>query len=218
MEYILIILCLLFQSLYLYYCEVKASKHAGLYKTLASLCFVILAFMNYSNNKNLINTLFLIGMCFDALGDILLGIQTETLADQLFLAGTGSFMVGHVFYLLAFFSSYRVSPIIFIAIGVTLGLIANGIIQKNCKLTKTLKICSVIYTQLIFNIAILSLGVFLNDMNLRNTLILISTTCFCASDCLLITCDFYKKEKWMHPVYLTLYYIAQIIMAFALKL
>ena len=97
MKYILIPICLVGQASYIYFNTKKKNLIALLSKTLASLCFLCFAYFNSAFSFNLI----VIGMIFDMIGDVLLGLRNLFKENAMFYAGAASFMIGHIFYIFA---------------------------------------------------------------------------------------------------------------------
>lgn len=93
-------------------------------KTLASVSFVLLAIFimcrkNYRQftYKKLIFT----GLCFGALGDILLNVNFISGYESVFfLAGLTAFFIGHVFYIIAFINRSPVKVLSFLPMVLTL--------------------------------------------------------------------------------------------------
>ncbi len=92
-----IIFCLIF-------CVVRA-KQATVWslilKTLASVCFILCGiYAVYEIGSNTINLLIIAGLIMGLIGDILLDLKIMYAddGDKYFVAGTTSFIVGHIFY------------------------------------------------------------------------------------------------------------------------
>ncbi len=82
----------------------KATFYSLTLKTLASLCFIFSGIIALKiNGFSVIGLLILIGLIFGLIGDIVLDLKVmyPEKNDALFLSGTASFAVGHVFYFVA---------------------------------------------------------------------------------------------------------------------
>lgn len=213
MKYLLSATCIIGQLAYIIQYEKKNIRPAVFFKTLASLSFLLLGYLNKQNSASAMDLYLLIGLFFDALGDILLVFRNIAYRDLMFIIGTLSFILGHIFYLQAFLVSGYPGSLTFALAGFLIGTAVFGFYLKVCTFSLSQKIVGAIYVVLIFTITGIAVCNFLNEQSLRNILIMISTLSFCISDNILIIYNFSKKEKWMHPLYTALYYLAQIIMA-----
>lgn len=217
MIYVLIIGCFLGQIGYILFSERKKYTVALISKTFASICFCIIGFINYSINTNYSNKLIIYGLIFDSIGDVFLGLRNLFAKDLMFVSGSISFMVGHIFYILYFINSFS-DYFLYVVIGSIIGLIVYTIINIICKLKPVYKIIGIVYCLMIYIICLLGVGLYLENGLYRNLLAMIGVLLFACSDTILIVYNFYQKKHWMHPVYSGLYYLAQIIIALSIGL
>ena len=190
MKYLLSATCIIGQLAYIIQYEKKNIRPAVFFKTLASLSFLLLGYLNKQNSASAMDLYLLIGLFFDALGDILLVFRNIAYRDLMFIIGTLSFILGHIFYLQAFLVSGYPGSLTFALAGFLIGTAVFGFYLKVCTFSLSQKIVGAIYVVLIFTITGIAVCNFL-----RNILIMISTLSFCISDNILIIYNFSKKEK-----------------------
>lgn len=215
MKYLLILFCLLSDYGYLLFANKKRYLIALLSKTLASLCFLSLG---YLGSHGRFSAYMLVGMAFDGLGDVFLGIRNLGYKKPMFMCGTLSFLIGHVFYLLAMLP-FLGSKALYCAIA-SLGasLCLRGFIVKMAKGDKAYRMTGTIYVTMIVLIGVCSLTMCLLEYSLAHLVMCLGTLMFVTSDMILIVYNFGDRKEWMHPVYSALYYAGQILIALSLSL
>lgn len=214
MLYFLIPICLVGQASYIYFNTKKKNKIALLSKTIASISFVCFAYFNSAFSFNLI----VIGMIFDAIGDILLGLRNLFLEKTMFYIGAVSFMIGHIFYI--FYILVKVKSLIVYALiaAIILVYLTLKLIKSLCQLTKSQNIIAIVYLSLIFLILTFSVCAYLNCLNNKWLVFMFGVILYATSDVLLIINNYAIKNNWLHPTYSFLYYVGQLLVAFSLLL
>lgn len=202
----------------------KDYTNAVVLKGMASFCFVVVGITAVCFAKNVaIASLILTGLILGALGDILLNLRfvNKKNPQRMFLLGTVSFLLGHIFYIAALLTyAYNVDPETLYAaiiIAVLITFIVGLLICTILKVKKQLKIFGIVYifiVSLFVSIAIYNLFV---SKSLFALLALIGSTLFFASDVILIFNSFGSKPKiclrWSN---LLLYFAGQILIGFAI--
>ena len=97
-------LCIIITVIFCWIRSEKATYYSLTLKTLASICFILSAgFAMRTVGTSTIGILIIVGMIFGLFGDIILDLKVmyPEKNDALFLSGTASFAVGHVFYFVA---------------------------------------------------------------------------------------------------------------------
>lgn len=211
-------LCLFFDILYIVF-KAKKKNILGLFvKVFAALCFIIIGYLAYISNKNLFTYFILLGLVLDGLGDLFLALRNIFAKNATFLIGTLCFLAGHIMYIRALFlleNNYLISCIV---AGVFLGAILFYLFLKTCRLTKAFTVVGIAYTSIIMIMLSMSVGVYLSNQIATNLVFVMGAGLFVSSDIILIIYNFSKKEKWMHPVYSVLYFVAQILISYSLHI
>ena len=98
---LLILLCTVFVSSFLYQENKEKFVSAAILKGMASLCFVILGTIN--SNGSTIENLIVTGLIFGFVADILLNLRHvfKEKGKLVFLIGILVFLIGHIIYLIA---------------------------------------------------------------------------------------------------------------------
>lgn len=216
MSYVLLILCLICQFGYLYFLHQESFKIALASKTLASLCFIIIGYRAYLSSHSDLALLIVIGMVFDGLGDVFLGIRNIAFKEKMFLYGTFSFMIGHVFYLVALIYVNRTDLLWIILISVLMSSIFFYFANRYCRLRKSQYVILPTYALMIYSITVYSVFNYYKSNNINNLLFMFGAIMFACSDTILSFYNFGKRKGWMHPVYSFLYYAGQLFIAFSL--
>ena len=215
---VLFIICIALQTSYVIFANKKKFVIALICKTLASVCFVGLGYYGYSISNDISNKWFIYGLLFDAIGDVLLGVRNIVLHDQMFLIGTLSFMVGHVFYIVALIPRIASILTITMACAIVIGIGLYCFFMKVCKFSKALTIVGFFYTILMVSIGIMGIAAYLHMNTTKNLTYMFGAILFMMSDTILVLHNFSKRKNWMHPVYSTLYYVGQMLIALSMSL
>lgn len=211
-------LCIFFDLIYIKSKE-KNKNVIGLFaKCLAAFCFITIGYLGYRNNPIQLNKYILIGLVLDGIGDLFLALRNLFAKDINFIIGTISFLLGHIMFIRSLFlmnNNYLVECVIG---GVVLGAFIFYLYNRICRFSKIFTLIGVCYLSIIYIMAVSSIGVYLTNQTTRSLVFMIGAILFVSSDMILILYNFSKKEKWMHPIYSLLYFIAQIIISFSLNI
>lgn len=212
---------LIIQCLFIYVESKKDYVKAVILKGSASMCFLgvgITAFI-FSINKTFA-TYILVGLILGVIGDIMLNLRfiIKNKSNIVFLGGTASFLLGHIFYIVALFTlasiKFIYAPII-VAIAIT-AIVAYFIFSK-LSVEKKMKIFGVVY------ILIVSLFMSVANYNLiisvsnASILLAVGSILFFSSDVILIFNSFGPNPKLcLRTSNLLLYFAGQLLIGFAL--
>lgn len=216
MNYILIILCLVFDFVYIL-CKKTGKNIIGLFaKSFAAICFISLGYLGYKSHTTNFSYLILLGLILDGIGDLFLAIRNIFAKNITFLLGALFFLAGHIVYIKALFpidNNYLLQTIIF---GVVAGTLLFTLFKKACKFSSIYNVVGIIYCIMILIMALLCVGIYFTNQSLNHLLFMLGAALFVCSDCILILYNFSKKERWMHPTYSLLYFIGQILISLSL--
>lgn len=211
-------LCIVFDVLYIVHKRNKKYLLGLIDKTIAVLCFIIIAYMAYKNNSSSFNYAILFVLILDGVGDLFLALRNLMLKSTMFFIGAISFLAGHILYLKTLFPINNIYRIECVIAGVMFGSIVYVIMEKACKFPKALNYIGVIYCIMILLTASFTVGIYLTAQSISNLVMMIGTLLFVSSDCILMLDNFSKGSYWMHPVYSILYFLAQIFISYSLHL
>lgn len=218
MKYLLIGLCLFFDIIYIV-CKERKKNVVGLFaKTLAAFCFITIGYMNYLQTKSNFSYFILLGLIFDGIGDLFLALRNLFAKNVTFLIGSISFLVGHVLFIKALLLLYNSYILTCIVGGIIGGSILFYLFDRTCHFNKIFTIVGISYLIIILIMALLAVGTYITSQTIERMIFMIGAILFVSSDIVLILNNFSKKEKWMHPVYSLLYFVAQIFISFSLHI
>ena len=180
-------------------------------KTLASLCFLLLAIHNYKGNGLLI----VIALGLDVLGDFVLILRniTNKHKDLIFVLGTISFLIAHIL-----FSIYLIKlNIEALYLGILFNLILFTIFAiaylKRLNISLKMKMLGTTYVFIIMFTSGLSISNFIYSPSFSNLIFMIACIIFVSSDLVLIIHKFKKSLNILQITYRVLYYISQLLLA-----
>lgn len=189
-----------------------------LVKTLAALCFIAIGYFGYQTYESTFSYFILLGLVFDGLGDLFLALRNIFAKTATFLIGSLCFLVGHIMYIRALFLLENYYIIMCIVAGVMLGAILFYLFTKTCRIPKPFMVIGIAYASLIMIMMCMAVGVYYSYPITSNLVFMIGAILFVSSDIILILYNFSRKDKWMHPVYSVLYFIAQILISYSLHI
>ncbi|MCR5267749.1 MAG: lysoplasmalogenase [Lachnospiraceae bacterium] len=197
----------------------KKYVSAVILKGLASLMFVFIGYLGYSLTSDTLYTkMILLGLCFGALGDVLLNLRflSEKNGQKIFLIGILAFLIGHILYLVALIpqSDHLVASLI---IGVVLA--AALLIFIFCKLNvkPAFKVFGVFYIGAVVLMTTVAVGNLISAPSKNRLLYAIGAVLFTISDIVLIFNTFGKKSKFsLRITNLAFYYAGQLLIALSL--
>jgi len=157
-------------------------------------CLIPLILAVYITGANIIILPIILALVFAWIGDVTL-IKINNLVC--FRIGLASFLIGHIFYIIAMFKHamplHYPAFFISISIGVCLGFLLIKIIKP----TAEMKIPVIFYAATILVMAISALQLFLSQGGLFGILVFAGSICFVASDTSLAMVTFQKKPYYV---------------------
>lgn len=217
--FILLALCCIFVLTFLRQEEKEKYVNAVIFKGLASLCFVILGFIN-SNNSSLAR-LIVIGLIFGFVADILLNLRHvfKEKGKLIFLVGILIFLIGHIIYLIAIIPLCD-NILLCIGFGVILTALLMMWIFTKITAEKAFKIFGIVYIGAIvlLNLVAIDNMLLIPNFNLKFTKIFaLGALLFLISDIVLILNTFGPTSKTsLRYTNIFLYYIGQMLIAISL--
>lgn len=193
--------------------QVKATSLKGLTTV---CCILIAAIALFHTDNRFFASMVIIGLFFGCLGDVLLALRFvyPTRFNTMFLSGAGSFLLGHVFYVIAL---YSIAPKAWI-VGVPLTVIALGVELFNSK-KHELDMGKLFlplggYAAFVCFMGCSAVGACVFNFNLGTFLFAIAGVCFIVSDSILSVQCFGKtpdnvKNRTLH----VFYWVAQLLIA-----
>ncbi len=187
-------------------------------KILTSQTLFLFGIFAYFKSSNMNYAQFiLIGLTFGVLGDIFLGLQKIDRKHKQFhlLIGISSFLLGHIFYSIAFQKYSELTEYIYLPIPIilTLGSIIIILFSKT-QLGKA-KYLSFAYVLVSAFFLTFAFGTFKNGFSLFSLAVAIGALSFSFSD--FILCFLYfrsvKKYRLLKYINIILYYLGQILIA-----
>ncbi|SFC38690.1 lysoplasmalogenase [Pseudoalteromonas denitrificans] len=179
-------------------------------KPLTTLTIMSFAFYLSNFQLNHYALLIVLGLGFSLLGDIFLMLKSDK-----FMQGLVSFLIAHIFYIMAFLDSAEINLNLYALIPVAL----IGIIYLKILLPKTasLKIPVLVYA-LILQAMVITADMFYQTTQTTNALmVLIGAIWFMLSDSILAFARFVKTFKGAQMAVLSTYYIAQTFIVLSLQ-
>ena len=193
-------------------------------KFMASFGFIAVAIVGYTASSN--NTLYFCLVCFALMfgfcGDVLLGIKeiAPKFRSRLIPIGTFYFLIGHVFFIVAFLHEFPFHPVT-AALGVAGGVAAFVIIRAlHMKVdAKMMSLLCVYYALLVFKVALTGYAV-LQQRSPAAIAAFAGSLLFIISDTCLGIVYFtpVKRKNVFVTAELSTYYPAQILLAMSVAL
>lgn len=215
---LLISLCLFFDVIYIICKATKKNIIGLLAKSLAAFCFIMIGYLGYKDNKTMFTELILIGLMLDGLGDLFLAIRNIFAKNITFFIGGIAFLAGHITFIRALFLIDNIYFIDCIIIAIILGSFIFYLIDKVTHFSKVYTIFGISYLIIILIMVCLSIGIYLTNPYNNHLVFMIGAILFVSSDIILALYNFSRKDKWMHPTYSLLYFVAQILISFSLHI
>ena len=214
---LLILLGLVLQALFIKVEHEEKYLLADILKGSASLIFVLIGYQAFLVTNNAFNRLFLYGLIFGMIGDILLNLRYvfPKHGQKIFLVGILAFLIGHILYLLALIPQARHVWIWYcITIGALAAICLLVYIFRTMEVKPAFKIFGVFYLGAVFIMTAIAIGIAIFVPNRRSILYAIGAILFTASDVVLIFNTFSGVTKFsMRIANLSLYYLGQILIA-----
>ena len=211
----LIIIGILLQGLFIKVEHEEKYVLADILKGSAALMFVLVGYNAYLANSSDTNRLFLIGLIFGMIGDILLNLRYvfPKNGQKIFLVGILAFLIGHILYLVALIPSAQ-HLWLFVAIGAIAAAGLLAYIFKTMEVKKAFKIFGVFYLGAVFIMCSIAIGIAIFAPSPRSIVYAIGAILFTASDVVLIFNTFSGVTRFsLRITNLSLYYLGQILIA-----
>lgn len=183
----------------------------------AVFCIVGVVAMGASVNRDFAK-LVVFGLCFGALGDILLNLRFvfPKNGQKIFLVGVVAFLTGHVLYLCAIAPLSR-NLIPCLVAGVILAAVLLTWIFKTLTVKLAFKIFGVLYIGAIVLMTAVAIGNVLTAPGTAAWMHAVGAVLFTLSDIVLIFNTFGSEQKFsMRITNLSLYYMGQLLIASSL--
>lgn len=187
-----------------------------IFKTLSSLMFVLLGYQKLSFNISAPSPIFF-GLCFGAVGDVLLAIcLISKRYEKVFFAFGGiMFFIGHIFYLMAAVTiSHHI--LMAFAISIIMNYLLMALLFKKINLDYKLKIPGMFYVFLVVFMSSNGLVNLITIPGIKTFLFGTGAVLFMISDILLITERFIEEKSIYTTGVLMSYYIGQTLIALSI--
>ena len=158
------------------------------------------------------------GLCFGALGDVLLNLRFvfPTVGQKIFLAGVAAFLTGHILYLCAIVPLSQNLTVCLIA-GVVLAAALLTWIFRTLTVKLAFKIFGVLYIGAIVLMTAVAIGNVVTAPGTAAWMHAVGAVLFTLSDIVLIFNTFGKEQKFsLRITNLSLYYLGQLLIASSL--
>ena len=173
-----------------------------IFKPLTMLAIILMVFLNSSSPPPFYQKAVLVGLLFSLIGDIFLIKQ-----DRFFVQGLIAFLIGHLCYIAAFWTTPNLLSVVFylIYIGFFLKLLWKHL--------GSLKIPVVVYSLVLAVMSWLALSLTIKHPDHHTFHALLGSICFIASDSLLALNKFKSPIPLAHLWILATYFLAQWLIA-----
>lgn len=173
-----------------------------IFKPLTMLAIILLAFLNSSAPLTFYQKAILIGLIFSTIGDIFLIKQ-----DRFFVQGLVSFLLGHICYIIAFWTSPNSISGLFYAVYVVFFL---SILWKHLG---KLQFPVVFYSLVLAVMSWMAVSLYLESQNNKTLSAFLGSIVFIVSDSLLAFNKFKTPFRLAHLWILATYFLAQWLIA-----
>lgn len=180
-------------------------------------CSIGMLAMGDAANQNFVK-LVVVGLCFGAMGDILLNLRFvfPKIGQKIFLVGVAAFLTGHILYLCAIVPLSR-SLVPCLAVGIILAAALLAWIFKTLTVKLAFKIFGVLYIGAIVLMTAVAIGNVFTGPGTAAWMHAVGAVLFTLSDIVLIFNTFGKEQKFsMRITNLSLYYLGQLLIAASL--
>ena len=183
----------------------KLYDHYIIFKTLTSICFMIITIINIYISNAPHRYLLLFPILFCMIGDIFLAIYNRY--NKCFKLGLISFLIAHCYFVynMCQILPFKLINIIFPIIMVIFVYILNNKQIINLKEKSTYCLIYAFFVSLLLSKAF---DIYLNHFNIQAYLLLIGSILFFISEFILLFMYFKKRTKILHLLNLLTYYLA----------
>ena len=194
----------------------KQNIQTLIFKTLSSLMFVLLGYQNLSDGMSAHSPI-LWGLCFGAVGDVLLAICliSKRFEKGFFAAGGVMFFIGHIFYLMMSVTISR-HVVTALVISIIISYILMILLFQKVNLKNILKIAGMGYVFMVVFMASNGLVNLITIPGIKTFLFGTGAVLFMISDILLITERFIEEKSIYTTGVLMSYYIGQTLIALSI--
>ncbi len=173
-----------------------------IFKPLTMLAIILMVFLNSSSPMSFYQQVILVGLIFSLIGDIFLIKQ-----DHFFVQGLIAFLIGHLCYIVAFWTSPNLSVVIFYLVYMTIFL---SLLWKHLG---SLKIPVIVYSLVLAVMSWLALSRTIDHYDHHTFHALLGSLLFIVSDSLLAFNKFKTPFPFAHLYILATYFLAQWLIA-----
>ena len=200
-------------------------KHDGLslvFKTLASLSFVLLALLlSFKINNRIIAGLIVVALVFDLLGDFILILRNvfPNKHDLIYIVGTACFFIAHIFLLIMLIINNPNVILKSILLASIFFIVFYFAVFNKLEMSKTFRVIGLFYLYFILYILAYSVFSYANFSTKFELAFLFGYFLFCVSDLILMIHKFKKgASSSLQPLYRLSYFISQILIALSISL
>ena len=217
---IMLLIAICFAALFTLRRARRINESALIFKTIASICFILLGFVSYWSSDGVTSIMVLPGLVMGLIGDIYLDMKyvyPESDAMYTFV-GFGAFILGHIFYLIFLLSQYGTLGTALI-ISIIIGVLAGIVIFLTPKLLDLdygkFRFISAFYAALLVFVTMYSAMVCFSHFTAARFLFFIGLLLFLISDLILSQIYFGHNKNTPKNSILnhSSYYLAQILIA-----
>lgn len=200
-------------------------KHDGLslvFKTLASLSFVLLALLlSFKIDNRIIAGLIVVALVFDLLGDFILILRNvfPNKHDLIYIVGTACFFIAHIFLLIMLIINNPNVILKSILLASIFFIVFYFAVFNKLEMSKTFRVIGLFYLYFILYILAYSVFSYANFSTKFELAFLFGYFLFCVSDLILMIHKFKKgASSSLQPLYRLSYFISQILIALSISL
>lgn len=181
-------------------------------------CIIGFCFLGTARNQSFAR-LICMGLCFGALGDVLLNLRFvfPKIGQKIFLAGVAAFLTGHILYLAALIPlSETLVPCLIAGVIAAAALLTW--IFKTLTVKLAFKIFGILYIGAIVLMTAVAIGNVITAPTTAAWMHAVGAVLFTLSDIVLIFNTFGPEQKFsMRITNLSVYYLGQLCIAFSLN-
>lgn len=214
---ILIPLCLCSAVVYVLEYRKKAYQSALLFKTLASLFFVLYAL--FTHDRAASADLIVWGLVFGALADVFLGLKrvVPKYGNAAYLFGVLLFQTGHIAYLFAV-ARYAKQPLLWILLSFVFSFFLIRWIMSQISADKVYRLFGIVYISVITAMNFVAIGALIHTPHAFTGMFQAGAVFFLISDILLILNTFSSHSSHRrHMIYIMFYYAGQLLIAHSIR-
>ena len=220
MIYLIVAIGFIIDIVFIVHDDTKHDAYSILYKTLASLSFVILAwYLTITVNNSLQAKLILYSLIVDLLGDFFLILRnvTKTKKDLVFVLGTLFFFIGHIFLMAMLYANNPNVLVKSLIVSVIIILIFGIYFLKKMEAKKAFKIMGSIYLFFIIYILVYCFLSYIDTRTNFDIAFMFGYFLFAISDIILMVYKFTKNPSAvLQPIYRLSYFISQVLIAMSI--